>query len=70
MNLQQLVHRMQGGGFNTPRSRVPKPFPSRPSIKPSLDALDRIRLQQVQWLWKQQGRQRGIGDARFDERVG
>jgi hypothetical protein len=70
MNLRQLVRKMQGGGFNTPRAPVPSPLPNRPSIKPSLDELDRILLQQVQWLRKQQGRQRVSSDVRFGERVG
>lgn len=70
MNLQQLVKKMQGGGFNSSRAPMPSPFAGQQSIKPSLDDLDRILLQQAQWLRKQEARQRAIGNARFSERTG
>ena len=66
MNLENLVRKMQRG-FDTSLTRPPSPFSSRQNNRPSFDVLDSIRLQQIQWLRKRQGRQRTLGDARFSQ---
>jgi len=71
MNMQRLVRRMQGGGFDNPRKPLPSPFPTgRRLMQPTLDGRDRFLLQTVQRLTRLRNRQHMAEDAKFEELVG
>jgi hypothetical protein len=69
MNLQNLVQRMQGGGFNSPRTRIPSPFPGQRIVQPTLDDRDRYLLETVQRLKTLRNRKRMTEDVKFQNMV-
>ena len=69
MNLRNLVRRMQGGGFGTPRTRIPSPFPGRRVVPPTLDDRDRFLFEKIRQLKRLRNRKRMTEDVKFQNMV-